>query len=60
MIIGVILVAVGSFGLGHTLGEYKKRSLERFLRDRVDEMERYQEYSVATDTIRAWIDVFNN
>jgi hypothetical protein len=34
-------------------------SLENWLRNKLHEVERMQDYSVATDTIRAWIDLYN-
>lgn len=34
-------------------------SLENWLRDRLYEVERMHEYSIGTDTVRAWIDLYN-
>ena len=34
-------------------------SLEIFLRNKVDDVEKFGMYNVATDTVRAWIDTYN-
>lgn len=34
-------------------------SLENWLRHKLDEVERYGSYGVAMDTVRAWIDLYN-
>lgn len=36
-----------------------KMSLENWLRDKLDEKEKKHDYEVATDTVRAWIDLYN-
>lgn len=36
-----------------------KMSLETWLRDKLDEKEKKHDYEVATDTVRAWIDLYN-
>lgn len=35
-------------------------SLENWLRDRLYEVERMHEYSIGTDTVRAWVDLYND
>lgn len=48
-------------GTGNYLIEYKMNiSLENWLRDKLDEIESMHEYSIATDTVRAWIDLYND
>ena len=34
--------------------------IENFIRNKLQETEEMQEYSVSTDTIRCWIDEYNN
>ena len=35
-------------------------SLESFLRHEVDVLEKLGVFEIGTDTVRAWIDIFNN
>jgi hypothetical protein len=35
-------------------------SLENWLRDKLNETERMADYEVATDTVRCWIDEYND
>lgn len=35
-------------------------SLENYLRDQLSQIEENHDYSVATDTVRAWIDTYNS
>jgi len=34
-------------------------SLENWLREELDNLERNNEYNVSTDSVRAWIDLYN-
>ena len=35
-------------------------SLENWIRNKLQEIEEMQDYSVATDTVRCWIDEYND
>ena len=35
-------------------------SLETWLRDKLSETEMYGQYEIGTDTVRAWIDLYND